>query len=77
MTPEKPEKKIIQHISQGRKNVLIMNFRHFDCRIRTIPGPTQTLASDTLMYSTSRFGPFFRRIVGVLTVVEILFVIVH
>ena len=65
----KPGKKN-QHLTHGRKNLVFMNSRHFVCRIRTLPNSTQTFASDTLRYSTSRFGPFFSRIVGVLTVVK-------
>ena len=57
-----------QHLTHGRKNLDFMNSRHFVRRIRTLPNSTQTSASDILRYSTSRFGPFFSRIVGVLTV---------
>ena len=61
--------KRIQLLFQGREIWISWILGgHLICRIRTVSDSTKTFSSDTLGDSTSRFDPFFCRIVGVLTV---------
>ena len=64
--------KIIPHFffQDGKNWISWILGRHIMCRVWTISDSTQTFSSDTLGDSTSRFDPFFCRIVGVLTVVN-------